>query len=275
LQPTEDLFSITALGSPLALDCMSLMSAASQEKVHSICALLEQEGVSGNVIEEFKRSLRDSDLPADDKRSKMLAAAALFNPRVDNAQGGIAASPSHGTNAWPSLSPIQLERFNLSPSSCVSSSSLRHSGRITKDRGECFDRQPAAVNYDCVAVIIKERTSLVQKLLRSPRPPTTEEKMRRSHADADAKFDRFSEHHPKMQGLKQLYIPPPSPKVSQHTRTSTLATQSGSTSASSPNSPSTGFAARPVHKSIPFLLDQRFDDFPDQDYHQGQQQRNL
>lgn len=256
---------------------MSLISAASQEKVHSICALLEQEGVSGNVIEEFKRSLRDSDLPADDKRSKMLAAAALFNPRVDNSQGGIAASPSHGTNAWPSLSPIQLERFNLSPSSCVSSSSLRHSGRITKDRGECFDRQPAAVNYDCVAVIIKERTSLVQKLLRSPRPPTTEEKMRRSHADADAKFDRFSEHHPKMQGLKQLYIPPPSPKVSQHTRTSTLATQSGSTSASSPNSPSTGylnqtFAARPVHKSIPFLLDQRFDDFPDQDYHQGQQQ---
>jgi len=275
LQPTEDLFSITAL----ALDCMSLISAASQEKVHSICALLEQEGVSGNVIEEFKRSLRDSDLPADDKRSKILTAA-FFNPRVDNAQGGIAASPSHGTNAWPSLSPIQLERFNLSPSSCVSSSSLRHSGRITKDRGECFDRQPAAVNYDCVAVIIKERTSLVQKLLRSPRPPTTEEKMRRSHADADAKFDRFSEHHPKMQGLKQLYIPPPSPKVSQHTRTSTLATQSGSTSASSPNSPSTGylnqtFAARPVHKSIPFLLDQRFDDFPDQDYHQGQQQRNL
>ena len=253
------------------------LNVVSQEKLHSICALLEQEGVGGNIIEEFKRSLRESGLPVRDQRG---------TASTGTAQTAMAATPTRQTNASPSLSPIQLERFNLSPSSFVgfSSSRLRHAGSVLKERGECFDRERAAVNYDRVAVKNMERTSRVQKLLRSPRPPTPEEKMQRSRAGADCKFDHFSEHDPKMRGLQQLYIPPPSPKVARQIDASALfnssfhSIQSDRSSSKSVSSPTRGFAARPVQKSIPFLLEQRFDDFPDHNFHYQsaqQEQRNA
>jgi hypothetical protein len=53
----------------------------------------------------------------------------------------------------------------------------------------------------------------VQKLLRSPRPPTSEDEKKTHSTGMDSKFDSFSEHNPRAKGLNQLYIPPVSPKL--------------------------------------------------------------
>jgi hypothetical protein len=225
---------------------------------------LEQQGVSSNVIENFARSLRESDLQVLQNRDKVHGASVARDDRL--------ATPSQAH----SLSPIHrvLPSSSSSPNASASPNTLRNS-RESKERRDCFDVAPGGINYEWVASQSAERNALVQKLLRSPRPPTSDDKRRAARA-SESNFDAFSEHDPRVKGLKQLYIPPPSPKVSRQIDSTAIlsagyveAFEPGLANASSSNAPAhlaKSPAARIVHRNIPFLLDSdRFDNFPDQE----------
>ena len=246
------------------------VTATHEDKIHSLCTLLEQEGVSSKVIEDFTRSLRESDL-LDLHKDKPVGGTSL--KRVSNP-----STANQPPNAPQSLSPIRHQlHYSSSPSSSTGASpNISRISLASIDRRNCFDSVQSAIDYEWVASRTVERKALVQKLLRSPRPPTSDEK-RRAAKGCDSNFDAFSEHDPKVRGLKQLYIPPPSPKVSRRIDSSDAilsasfeqSFESGVLSVSSSNMQARvgrGFGARPVHRSIPFLLESdRFDSFPDQE----------
>ncbi len=183
--------------------------------------------------------------------------------------GEYPSTPTQPCNAPQSLSPIHRQLHSSSPSSndSVPPSMLRVSPVLKERR---FDCAPGAIDYEWVAAKSVERKALVEKLLRSPRPPTSDDK-RRALADSDSKFDAFSEHDPKVRGLKQLYIPPPSPAAPSRVNCSAMfgassdkALEYGIANASSSNvpvRPARRLDARPE----PFVPDSdRFDSFPDQ-----------
>jgi hypothetical protein len=274
------------------------LGVVDQEKLRTICALLEEQGVSGSVIEDFKRGLKESDLLRGDKRDiknvdpLVLGAAALKSP--DALRHTALATPTRRTNTSPSLSPIHLQRQSLPPSSSSSpSSNLRHACRDAQDTRECFDHAPPVIDYDWVATQNFERKSHVQKLLRSPRPPTSKDATRPSPAASDVNFDAFSEYDPKRKfGLNQLYIPPPSPKASLRSNAAALSnlssdsmysTQLSSAYASSPGrgtlSPAV-VARRSAPCANSAAAEERFDYFLGQEYpgsgivrHAGPRQR--
>lgn len=244
------------------------------ERVRSICALLEEEGVGSKVIEDFKRSLRESDLHEDKARDKVRGAVSLKSADIVRAEPPV-TPPKLSNASNHSLSPIYLEQHSGSPSSTSGASSHAwHVSRALEESRERFDAAPAAVDYGWVARQNMERKANVEKLLRSPRPPTLDQ-MKRAGAHSDSNFDAFSEHDPKVKGLKQLYIPPPSPKVPRPTASNALSSGSfdsvcstlSNVASPSRESPSRGFFHRPVRRSVGFLVESdRFDSFPDQDY---------
>jgi hypothetical protein len=243
------------------------------ERVRSICALLEEEGVGSKVIEDFKRSLRESDLLEDKTRDKVRGAVSLKS--ADSMRAEPPVTPTKLSNASNSLSPIYLAQHAGSPSSTSGASShARHVSRALQESRERFDTFPAAVDYGWIARQNMERKANIERLLRSPRPPTLDD-MKRAEARSDSNFDDFSEHDPKAKGLKQLYIPPPSPKVPRPTASNALSSGSldsvwstlSNVASPSRASPSGGFIHRPVERSIGFLAESdRFDSFPDQQY---------
>jgi hypothetical protein len=264
-------------------------SGVDKARLHSICALLEEQGVGGGIIEDFKRSLKESGLLAvaheksgNKTFDQVLGAAALKN--ADDLRDSLLAIPTRRTNPSPSLSPKNLQQHPASSSSAASPNSplshYRHADRVSQERGSCFDVAPTAIDYNWVTRKNSERKSRIQKLLSSPRPPTPQEQQRPSRAADDDNFDAFSEHDPRsIQGLNRLYIPPPSPKVSRSSNTSALLNSSVESiyshqsffgSSSSPNRAArsaAGSAARSSRSNAASsTADERFDSFPDQDY---------
>jgi hypothetical protein len=235
------------------------------DQVDTICACLQEERVSGSVINEFRNSLKDSDLAIHEKHLKELGAAGFRS--AGNLHGTLPTAPTHGNSKSSSLSPI-YQRNCLSPSSGTSvTAGLRHA---LKEKEECFDLVSAAVDYDWISHQNARRKALVTKLLRSPRP-TSEGEKRVSLSSSDSNFDAFSEYNPQIEGLKQLYIPPPSIKVSRqgsnaissNSVNSSPRIQSTLASLSSPKSPSrsatnfftTGFDVSYGQKSVLFGCD--------------------
>ena len=255
-----------------------------QEKLRKLCALLEEQGVSSRVIEDFKRGLKEGDLLRGEKRDNTLGypelGAALKSP--DDLRHTALATPTRRTNTSPSLSPIHFHGQSMPPSYNSSpSSNLRYSRRESQDVHECFDRAPAVIDYGWVARQNFERKSHVQKLLRSPRPPTPQDAARPSSSASDCNFDAFSEYDPARKvGLNQLYIPPPSPKARLQTNAAALSNlssdslHSAQSSSANVSSPGRGAlhaagsgAARSARKSGgAATADERFDYFLDQEY---------
>jgi len=64
------------------------------DQVDTICACLQEERVSGSVINEFRNSLKDSDLAIDEKHLKELGAARFQECRQS------ARNFAHSTNPW-------------------------------------------------------------------------------------------------------------------------------------------------------------------------------
>ena len=232
------------------------------DQVDTICAFLQEERVSGSVINEFRKSLKESDLANHEKRLKELGAAG-FRSAGD---GSLPTTPTHGNSKSSSLSPI-YQRNGLSPLS--GASVMAGSRHVLKEQEECFDLVSAAVDYDWISHQNARRKALVTKLLRSPRP-TSEGKNCVSLSSSDSNFDAFSEYNPQVEGLKQLYIPPPSLKVSRQASNaissksvnSSPRIQSSLASLSSPKSPSrfqwsasTGFDVSYGQKSVLFGCD--------------------
>ena len=201
------------------------------DQVDTICAFLQEERVSGSVINEFRKSLKESDLANHEKRLKELGAAGFRS-------AGNGSLPPHGNSKSSSLSPI-YQRNGLSPLS--GASVMAGSRHVLKEQEECFDLVSAAVDYDWISHQNARRKALVTKLLSSPRPTTSEKKL----LSSDSNFDAFSEYNPQVEGLKQLYIPPPSLKVSRQASNaisskcvnSSPRIQSSLASLSSPKSP--------------------------------------
>lgn len=229
------------------------------DQVDTICAFLQEERVSGSVINEFRKSLKESDLANHEKRLKELGAAGFRS-------AGNGSLPPHGNSKSSSLSPI-YQRNGLSPLS--GASVMAGSRHVLKEQEECFDLVSAAVDYDWISHQNARRKALVTKLLRSPRP-TSEGKNCVSLSSSDSNFDAFSEYNPQVEGLKQLYIPPPSLKVSRQASNaissksvnSSPRIQSSLASLSSPKSPSrfqwsasTGFDVSYGQKSVLFGCD--------------------
>jgi hypothetical protein len=226
------------------------------DQVDTICAFLQEERVSGSVINEFRKSLKESDLANHEKRLKELGAAGFRS-------AGNGSCQTHGNSKSSSFSPI-YQRNGLSPLS--GASVMAGSRHVLKEQEECFDLVSAAVDYDWISHQNARRKALVTKLLRSPRP-TSEGKNRVSLSSSDSNFDAFSEYNPQVEGLKQLYIPPPSLKVSRQgsnaisskSVNSSPQIQSSLASLSSPKSPSrfqwsasTGFDVSYGQKSVLF-----------------------
>lgn len=231
------------------------------DQVDTICARLQEERVSGSVINEFRNSLKESDLAIHEKHLKELGAAGFRS--AGYLHGTLPTAPTHGNSKSSSLSPI-YQRNCLSPSSGTSvTAGLRH---VLKEQEECFDLVSAAVDYDWISHQNARRKALVTKLLRSPRP-TSEGEQRVSLSSSDSNFDAFSEYNPQIEGLKQLYIPPPSLKVSRQgsnaisskSVNSSPRIQSTLASLSSPKSPSrsatSGFDVSYGQKSVLFGCD--------------------
>jgi hypothetical protein len=231
------------------------------DQVDTICACFQEERVSGSVINEFRNSLKESDLAIHEKHLKELAAAGFRS--AGNLHGTLPTAPTHGNSKSSPLSPI-YQRNCLSPSS---GTSVRAGSRhVLKEQEECFDLVSAAVDYDWISHQNARRKALVTKLLRSPRP-TSEGKSRVSLSPSDSNFDAFSEYNPQIEGLKQLYIPPPSLKVSRQGSNAISSKSVNSSpriqptlaSLSSPNSPSrsatTGFDVSYGQKSVLFGCD--------------------
>lgn len=222
----------------------------------------------GSVIEDFKRSWKKSELHA----GEVSEAGALRG--ADDVPRATLATPSRGrADASLALSPIHLDWHSTSPSSRASpTSNPRRGSHKLKERAERFDCAPTMIDYSWVSKQISERKTLVEKLLRSPRPPTSEEKARKPLASANSNFDAYSEHAPDVHGLHRLYIPPPSPKVPRQS----AATSPSNLSSDSAHSRLSGVAylsspgaspARSLQKLFPQSADgERFDSFPDQDY---------
>jgi hypothetical protein len=248
--------------------CMPL-NVVDQEKLHSICAQLQEHGVCGSVIDDFKSSWKKSEMHAG------AAGEAGASWSADDVPRATLATPARNrADASLTLSPIDLDRHSASPSSRASPlSNSRRGSHNLKERAERFDFAPSAIDYSWVSKQMSDRKTLVEKLLRSPRPPTSEEKAREPLAAADSNFDAYSEHAPDVHGLHRLYIPPPSPKVPRQcaaTSPSNLSSDdaysrpSRVTCLSSPGAPS---PARSLQKLFSQSMDgERFDSFPDQDY---------
>ena len=229
------------------------------DQVDTICAFLQEERVSGSVINEFRKSLKESDLANHEKRLKELGAAGFRSAGI----GSLPTTPTHGNSKSSSLSPI-YQRNGLSPLS--GASVMAGSRHVLKEQEECFDLVSAAVDYDWISHQNARRKALVTKLLRSPRP-TSEGEKRVLLSSSDSNFDAFSEYNPQIEGLKQLYIPPPSLKVSRQgsnaisskSVNSSPRIQSTLASLSSPKSPSrsatSGFDVSYGQKSVLFGCD--------------------